>query len=216
MGVVTLVLPPQPRGDVEGVPFRQARNFTRAERKLGDVLWVVIHTAECAEVKSAAENLAAWAAGPQAPRASWHFAVDADSVTQSVLEKDVAWGAPGANKAGIHVEHGGRANQDEIGWADWYSRAMLLRSAEQVAGICRRWQLPPARVGVDALRQNEPGICGHHDVSLAFKKSTHVDPGKNFPWETFLEEVHRIYRELSTMPPKSGTIPPVPDTPRNC
>jgi N-acetyl-anhydromuramyl-L-alanine amidase AmpD len=196
-----LTLPPAlSRGDLDGVPLRQAKNFTKALRRRGDVLWVVVHTAECGETWNAAENLAAWAAGPQAPRASWHYAVDGNSITQSVLERDVAWHAPGANARGIGVEHAGRAGQLASGWDDLYSHAMLALSAALVAGICRRWDLPVQRVGQSHLLKNTPGICGHYDVSKAFKKSAHTDPGKNFPWDAFLDEVQRFYRKSTPTP----------------
>lgn len=197
-----LTVPPNfARGDLEGVPYRPAKNYTRANRKRGDVLWIVLHTAETAEVDHAAENLAAWVSGPQAPRASWHFAIDSNSTTQSVLERDVAWHAPGANKFGIGVEHAGRARQTESDWGDLYSCAMLARSARLVAGVCDRWGIPAQRVGPSHLLAGTPGICGHDDVSKAFKKSTHYDPGKNFPWDGYLEEVQRLLK--SSMPAPS-------------
>lgn len=202
---MSLVLPPQPRGDLDGVAFRQARNYTRAERKRGDVLWIVVHSAETSELKNAAENLAWWAAGPQAPRASWHFAVDSNSVTQSVLEKDVAWHAPGANARGIGIEHAGRAKQTAEDWDDFFSTAMLIRSAELVVGICQRWGIPVQRLTVQDLKHGVPGICGHVDVSHAFGKSTHTDPGRFFLWDRFLDEIHRIVQEEQTLPPPENT-----------
>lgn len=174
-------------GDVVGVQFRQARNYTPAARKA--VKWLVIHTAECGEVPNAAENLAAWAAGPQAPRASWHYAVDNNSITQSVRERDVAWHAPGANALGVGIEHAGRAAQQSAQWDDAYSRAVLERSAELAAGICARWSIPVRRLGPAELVAGVPGICGHHDVSLAFRRSTHTDPGREFPWERYLAAI---------------------------
>jgi N-acetyl-anhydromuramyl-L-alanine amidase AmpD len=196
-----LVLPAKfAHGDLDGVPFRQAKNYTKAHRKVGDVLWVVIHTAETSEVLNAAENLAAWAAGSQAPRASWHFAVDLNSITQSVREHDVAWHAPGANARGIGVECAGRAGQVASQWDDLYSRGMLARAAALVAGICLRWDLPIQRLGPAHLLAGTPGICGHYDVTKAFKKSSHVDPGKYFPWDGFLDEVQRFYRKSTPCP----------------
>jgi N-acetyl-anhydromuramyl-L-alanine amidase AmpD len=185
------------QGDLYGVPFRQAKNYTKANRKRGDVLWCVIHTAECAEVLSAAENLAAWASGPQAPKASWHFAVDLNSITQSVLERDVAWHVPGANARGISVLCVGRSGQVASQWDDLYSRGMLARAAALVAGICQRWDLPVQRLGPSHLLKNTLGICGHDDVSKAFKKSSDWDPGKFFPWDAFLDEVAYCTRSMT-------------------
>jgi hypothetical protein len=176
-------------GDIEGVAFRQARNYTLARRKPGDVLWIVIHTAECGEVDNAAENLAAWAAGEQAPKASWHYAIDSNSTTQSVREKDIAWHAPGANGKGIGIEHAGRAKQQAKDWDDVYSRLVLERSAALVADLCKRWKIPAEQLSPTHLRAGLPGICGHHDVSVAFGKSTHTDPGVHFPWDEYIEDV---------------------------
>src|SRR5690606_3616018 len=68
---------PLPRPEpapLDPIPFVQARNFTWANRPRVDV--VVIHTMEAAETSTTAENVAAWAAGPSAPQASWHYAID--------------------------------------------------------------------------------------------------------------------------------------------
>jgi N-acetyl-anhydromuramyl-L-alanine amidase AmpD len=190
-------------GDVEGVPFIAARNFTRGPRN-GAVRLVVIHTAECDETNRAAENLAAWAAGPNAPQASWHYAVDADSVTQSVLERDVAWHAPGVNGVAIGVEHAGRAKQLAGEWADAYSRTLLARSAVLVAGICQRWHVPARRLTASEVLAGAAGICGHKEVSDAFKRSSHWDPGPAFPWAIYLEIVSN---QLAVGAEESGRAP---------
>lgn len=176
------------------IAFVQARHFTRASRKPGDVSLVVIHTAECPERVSAAENLAAWSAGPNASRASWHYAVDVDSITQSVREEDVAWHAGPVNGYSVGVEHAGYASQDAAGWADDYSLAVLERSAELVADICTRHGIPIRRIDADALARGErSGICGHVDVTRGLTGGRgHTDPGPHFPWPYFLERVREL------------------------
>lgn len=168
-------------------PFVQAKNYYPGRQK--PIRVIVIHTAEIAEVNNAAENLAAWAAGPNAPMASWHFAIDADSVVQCVREEDTAFAAPGANSDGVQCELAGRAGQGAAGWADAYSQAVLRRAARLVAGLCRRHGLPVAIVDAAGLLRGEKGICGHHAVTLAYRQSTHTDPGGSFPWEAFLDMV---------------------------
>lgn len=184
-------MPAVKTGDVEGVPLIQARNYTSANRMLVDV--VVLHSMEAGEHKSTAENVARWFAGASAPRASAHYCVDSDSIVQCVRERDVAWHAPGANGNGIGIEHAGYAKQTEAQWLDDYGHDMLLRSAELAAGICKRWRIPVVRLTVEELKAGRRGLCGHHDVSLAFKKSTHTDPGRGFPWAWYLEQVRRIH-----------------------
>jgi len=178
--------------------FLQARNYTQASRKPGDVLWIVLHSAELAEKPTAAEALAKWCAGPNAPRASWHYAVDPDSVTQSVLEEDVAWAAPGANRQGIHIELAGYARQTAEQWDDPPSRALLELAGELVADICTRWSIPVRYVASDALRASEPGITTHWQVTKAFRRSTHTDPGAAFPMGAFVASVRE--RQFALLP----------------
>ena len=85
--------------------YTPSKHYQVANRQPSDITLVVIHTAECAEVSSAAENLASYATSPDRAKASWHYAVDNNSITQSVLEKDIAWHAGPVNgySVGINV-----------------------------------------------------------------------------------------------------------------
>jgi len=168
--------------------FVEARNYTRTDRS-ADIRHVVIHTAEIAETLTAAEALASWAAGKQAPRASWHYAVDADSIVQSVHDEYIAWHAPGANRSGIGIELAGRAKQSPEEWEDEFSRETLARAARLVAHLCRKWSIPVEFVDREGLQQGKAGITTHLEVSMAFHKSDHTDPGKNFPMAAFLDDV---------------------------
>jgi hypothetical protein len=172
-------------GDIEGVPLIQARNYTPSART--GATTIVIHTMEAAEKPKTARAVASWFAGPNAPRASAHFCVDAAETIQCVRLRDVAWHAPGANANGIGVEHAGYARQTEAQWADAYSFDALTRSARLVAELCRRFAIPVQRLSVEDLKAGKRGICGHHDVSKAFRKSDHYDPGPHFPWARYLD-----------------------------
>lgn len=176
------------QGDELGVAFVRARNFTSGRRKT--IRLLVVHTAECGEVANAAENLASWCAGANAPRASWHYAVDSTSATQSVREGDTAWHAPGVNSESIGVEHAGRAAQDANGWSDAYSVALLERSARLVANVCKRHAIPIRKLTPAEVLNGERGICGHVDVTRAFpSQGSHTDPGPAFPWQRYLDLV---------------------------
>src|SRR5262249_1439790 len=153
------------------------------------VALVVIHTAEAVKKPGTAEAVAAWFAGPDAPQASAHYTVDSDSIVQSVREDDIAWHAPGANHHGIGIEHAGYARQTAAEWDDDYSRAMLRRSARLVASICRRHALPIAFVDAEGLVRGDRGITTHAEVSKAFKRSNHTDPGPNWPMAAYLDSV---------------------------
>ena len=54
--------------------------------------------------------------------------------------------------------------------------------------------IPAERVDAAGLKAGKRGITTHASVSVAHRKSTHVDPGgpgdKRWPWAKFLELVH--------------------------
>lgn len=175
-------------------PFVQAAHYTPADRKR--VLWVVLHSMEAPEKPGRAMQVAQWFGGSKAPMASAHYCVDADSVVQCVLEQDIAWAAPGANSQGIQIEMAGYAAQTASSWADDYSTAMINRTIDLAAGICRRWSIPAVLVGPSLLIERQPGITTHAFVTRAFRKSTHTDPGPHFPLEHVINRVAAKLKSL--------------------
>lgn len=156
---------------------------------------IVIHVAQTPEVSQAAENLADWDAGPQKPKASWHFACDDDSTTQSVLCEDIAWHSGPMNPWSIGIEHAGSAYQTDEQWHDRFSELTLARSAGLAAYLCEVYDVPVRHVSVDELRywyhHKGPlpcGIIGHNDVTHAIA-GNHKDPGPNFPWAEYLRRI---------------------------
>lgn len=175
------------------MPFVESPNVTRrAERRI-DV--VVIHTMEIPERDDAAAICARWFAR-SASQVSAHYCVDAGTTIQCVREQDIAWHARGGNGASIGVELAGSAGQGTLDWEDAYSRAVLARAATLVADVCRRHRLPVRRIGAVELRAGRRGITGHGDVSEAFGKSDHWDPGPGFPWDGFLGQVRLAQRTV--------------------
>ena len=164
-------------------PFVESPNVTPTTARRIDV--VVMHTMEIAERKDAAEICARWFASPVS-RVSAHYCVDADSIVQCVREKDIAWHARGGNTSSIGVELAGFARQTRKDWADAYSNAVLGRAATLVADVCRRRAIPVRWLVADDLTAGRHGITGHAEVSRAYRKSDHWDPGPAFPVERFL------------------------------
>jgi N-acetyl-anhydromuramyl-L-alanine amidase AmpD len=175
------------------IPLVQARNFTRGRSNKIDVL--VIHTMESPEKPDTAESVANWFAGSTAPQASAHYCIDSDSVVQCVRDEDVAWHAPGANHNGLGFEHAGRAAQTESDWNDAYSQALLERSAQLVAAKAVEHHIPAVWLRPADLRAGKRGITGHVDVSNAFKRSDHSDPGTAFPIQAYLALVRAAMGE---------------------
>jgi N-acetyl-anhydromuramyl-L-alanine amidase AmpD len=149
---------------------------------------VVIHTMEIAEREGAASACAAWFASP-ASEVSAHYCVDADTTIQCVREEDIAWHARGGNGNSVGIELAGFAGQAAREWNHDYSRAVLERAAALTADVCARHRIPIRRVRAAGLVAERSGITGHADVSAAFGKSDHWDPGPAFPWGRFLRRV---------------------------
>jgi len=175
---------------IAAAPFIQARHFTPVTSRV--IRWIVIHTMEAVEKRGTARAVARWFAGPNAPRASAHYCVDATEIIQCVKDVDVAWHAPGANRQGIGIEHAGFARQSEEQWADEYSRAVLERSAIVAASLCCRYAIPIDFRDAAALLRDEAGITTHAEVSRAWKRSTHTDPGRHFPMQHYLDLVRAV------------------------
>ena len=167
-------------------PFVESPNVTPATARAIDV--VVVHTMEIAERKDAAEICARWFRSP-ASQVSAHYCVDSNSVVQCVHEKDIAWHARGGNANSIGVELAGFARQTAKDWEDAYSKAVLRRASTLVADVCRRRRIPVRWLVAGDLRAGRRGITSHAEVSLAFGRSDHWDPGPGFPMERFLSLV---------------------------
>jgi N-acetylmuramoyl-L-alanine amidase-like protein len=179
-------------------PFLQARNYRRAARTR--IRLVVLHTMESPEKPNTAVAVARWFAGVlgPAPMASAHLCVDSTAVIECVKPGDIAFAAPGANSDGYQIEHAGRALQDAAAWGDDYSTSMLRLSAEAVAPICVAYGVPPVKLNAADVKAGiAPGFCGHADVSRAFRKSSHTDPGPNFPWDEYLLMVASAVERLN-------------------
>jgi N-acetyl-anhydromuramyl-L-alanine amidase AmpD len=165
-------------------PFVESPNLTTATGRSIDV--VVIHTMEIGERKGAAAACARWFASP-ASEVSAHYCVDADTVIQCVREEDVAWHARGGNANSVGIELAGFARQSPAEWRDAYSDTVLQSAARLTAEVCARHGIPLRRLHAADLVAGRRGVTGHADVSAAFHRSDHWDPGLGFPWSRFVQ-----------------------------
>jgi N-acetylmuramoyl-L-alanine amidase CwlA len=153
--------------------------------------WIVVHATEGETAAGAASWLAKPAAGGSA-----HLVVDDEECYRLLPDDIVAWGAPGANGLGLHIELAGFSR-----WAraDWLRHEpMLERASRLVAGWCRRYGIPARWVGPAGLLLLRRGITTHADVTRAFRLrfpwADHWDPGPGFPRDVFLSHVRQRLR----------------------
>jgi len=186
---------------LDQIPFVQARYWKAADR--ADVKYVVIHTMELpcqvGIAERLADRMAALPAGlPKEKQKSAHYYIDPDEIYQGVIEKHVAFHCRKANREGIGIEHSayaydvfaeGKMIARATDFASPEALAMLERSAELVASICKRWSIPVVRLMPGQIASGR-GIVGHVDVMTEFPGSgTHRDPGPRWPWSMYLQLV---------------------------
>lgn len=177
--------------------FLQAKHYRDIGRSRACEL-IVLHSSENQEKPGKAYEVAQWFASEDAPESSAHFVVDSGEVVQCVDVDDIAWAAPGANHNGIQIEHVGFARQPPEDWADTYSKQMLELSARLAADLCFLHKIPAVFVSAEQLLGvGARGITRHADVSRAFRKSTHTDPGAGFPIAQYVERVAELLAERS-------------------
>lgn len=163
---------------------------------------IVIHTMEAPEGPQTAENIANYF---KRVDASSHWCHDNNSRVRVVNDEDTAWTAPGANNDGLQIELAGYAKQTAADWADAYSLDMLEGAAQSAAEWVVKYGIPIRRLSVAEVKAGHKGFCGHDEVSKAYKRSTHWDPGPAFPWDYFLG---RVAAKLGQAAPPPSSVSP--------
>lgn len=163
-----------------------ARWFTKG--RIAPIRVIVAHDMEAPEGPLTAENVAHYF-GTTTTKASAHICVDNNSAVRCVQDGDTAWAAPGANSDGLQLEIAGYMRQTRSEWLDPYSKAALAQAAKVAADWAKAYGIPIRHLTVAQLLAGEKGFVGHVDVSQAYKRSDHTDPGPGFPWDYFLELV---------------------------
>ncbi len=179
---------------LEHIPSRW---FTRTNGRAIDL--VVLHTVEgdpdtAAPGDIAAENVARYCAR-RPEKVSAHLFIDDDSIVRGVLDKDVAYAAPKANHNGIQIEQCGYARWTRDQWLNDHLGTLCL-TARTLVHYYRRHSIPIAFVDADGLRRGHRGVTTHHEVTKAWGKSNHTDPGPGYPlhdvialaWQILLSE----------------------------
>lgn len=189
--------------DFKAIPYREAANWSRGILP-GRKRLILLHDMEyplkpdsaewCAGFFAAQPHHATHKPGEVCRCSSAHAAVDPNSIVQCVPWDRIAWHAPGANRYGIGIEHAGFGRETLADWMSTDNLLMLDLSAWLCSELCRRNGIPVDFLDANELRaagDTATGITTHWEVSKAFGKSTHCDPGPAFPIGNYLKAVSR-------------------------
>lgn len=166
----------------------QARWYIKANRRPHEIRLEVIHAMQAPEKPATAEGVASYFSST-AKKVSAHTCHDNDSSVRCVYDKDIAYTAPGANHDGRQYELAGYSEQTAGEWKDKFSLSMLARVAVLVNQKCDESGNAKTWLSDKEIAQGRRGICDHAAISRIYKRSSHWDPGPNFPRDLFVDMV---------------------------
>ncbi|QGF20286.1 lysin A, N-acetylmuramoyl-L-alanine amidase domain [Gordonia phage Sixama] len=94
------------------------------------------------------------------------------------------------NHDGICVRQTKARKANTVKWMN--HPAMLEQIARQVATWSAAYDIPLVSLTAAEVRAGKKGICGHNEISLAFRQSDHTDPGPNFPKAWIINRAKQI------------------------
>lgn len=149
------------------------------KRNIKNLKWIVIHSTESDSASGTAEYFQS-----SHSTGSAHFVVGEDGVYRTLPDEAQPWGAPGANEEGLHIEVVGHAKFTR---EEWLKRKKTLESVKKIVqNWSSKYNIPLIFIKAGDLQAGESGVTTHSEVSKAFHKSTHWDPGPNFPMDKIL------------------------------
>lgn len=144
---------------------------------------IAVHTTEGGDT---VRGIAEWQQKPSS-MSSYHVLIARDgSSIRSNDDAFIPWAAMySGNRAAYHVALAGKAAQSR---EDWLSRTDQLNTlADYMRHTARLAAIPLVKVGPDVVKRADGrGVCGHADISQAWRESDHTDPGRQFPWDAVL------------------------------
>jgi N-acetylmuramoyl-L-alanine amidase CwlA len=160
-------------------------------RETANLRWIVIHDAE----GSSAQGVANY--GVTATSASWHVTVDDVVAIRCLADDIVAYHAYSpANEIGLGLEICGYAAWSKATW--FRHQSTLKRAAWVTARWCVKYDIPVRWLTDQQLRNEACGLTYHAQITRVFRKGSHTDPGKGFPYGYFLYLVKRRVGWLKT------------------
>ena len=152
-------------------------------RKKLDIAFHCIHAAE----GSSAASVASYLHKPISSNipGSVHRCIDDKECVRTLPDLITPWAAPPINLAGIHDELSAFSR-----WSlrQWYKHLPMLRiEAQKIARDCFEYDIPLRWLSARKLKVIGPnpnhrngGVTDHVQVTKAFDKSDHTDPGEGF------------------------------------
>lgn len=154
----------------------------------------------------------------QSSGGSAHYIVDTATEMHVLPDSTIGWHAP-PNQGSIGIEICGQAAYSRDQWLSPEVWPAVQRAAARTVELCHRFGVPLRKINSGDLVNGAHGICGHYDVSQAWHQSDHSDPGPNFPWDRFMQEVGGsagpVAQAPSATPNKGYVVKGVQSAPSN-
>lgn len=168
-----------------------------------------IHTYECTRGDDV-EARAAWQQESQT--GSYNVLVGTRRTLRANDDNYIPWAAmPIGNQRGLHLSFLAYAASSRAEWLSYDNQ--LEKGAAVVADWCTRYGIPPVKLTAADVRAGRRGICGHAEISGAWRESDHSDPGGNFPWDVFIDKVKRRMNPAPAPRPQPAKETDMPLTP---
>lgn len=119
-------------------------------------------------------------------KASVHRVYDPGTKVKCVEDKDVAYAAPGTNHNGLHYELPGYSADND--WSTPPVEAAMYLCAEDVVEDANKYRIPLTFLNHrDLVAGRVQGVTTHWEITQAWHKTDHTDPGNYFPIGRFME-----------------------------
>ncbi|MGV0868457.1 peptidoglycan recognition protein family protein [Corynebacterium kalidii] len=160
----------------------------------------VVHTYECPR----GDDLENRAAYQEQAGSSYTVLVGIARTLRANDDNYIPWAAAyTGNLRGLHASFLAYAADPRSLWL--HHMRQLEKGADVVADWCRRYGIPPVKLTADQVRAGQRGICGHAEISGAWRETDHTDPGPNFPWDVF---INLVKQRLNPTTPKEDDMTP--------
>lgn len=147
---------------------------------------IVQHTTESSRAKPAYDWMRSQQSG------SYQDLVDTNGDVYLMVPDDKqAWAAMSTgNRIGLHVCAAGFARMSRAQWLD--QMPQLDSTALIYAKWSARYGIPLTRLGSPSVKKGVRGVCGHVDISFAFRETDHTDPGGQYPYDVVIDKALRV------------------------